>query len=216
MWLEYLNKNGYVQFNDFLPETHANQLRNDILKVSHYKAWKLLTTPYHPLSRIKDSISSTVLDKNRHIQATNAFHRKQFSFSFYRSSNRFSKRHNNSSIHESLGKLVIKMISKPLKLDGSLRDTFFASFVKGQFIDSHTDGSAGKYAFIYQLSKGWQPKFGGQLELYPKKIKFYKKVLQPTFNSLAILKLDHPMPHSVRMLNNPKHKHRITISGWLE
>ena len=78
------------------------------------------------------------------------------------------------------------------------------------------DGDAGKYAFIYQLSTGWQAKFGGQLELYPKKIKFYKCVIIPTFNSLTILKLSHPMPHSVRLLNNPAYKHRITISGWVE
>ena len=64
-------------------------------------------------------------------------------------------------------------MSKKLGLSGQLRDTFFALFVKEQFISYHTDGSAGKYAFIYQLSKGWQPKFGGQLELYPKKIKFF-------------------------------------------
>jgi SM-20-related protein len=216
MWQAELTKNGYVQLNNFLPENQANQLRGDILKASHYKAWDLITTPYHPLSRIKNSISSSIIDKARHTQATNAYHRREFSFSFYRSNNRFAKQHNNASIHKSLAKQVIQMVSKPLELDGGLRDTFFASFVKGQFINYHTDGSAGKYAFIYQLSKGWQPKFGGQLELYPRKIKFYKKILQPTFNSLAILKLDHPMPHSVRMLHNPAHKHRITISGWLE
>ena len=216
MWQAKLIKNGYVQLNNFLSESQANQLRSDILKASHYKAWDLLTTPYHPLCRIKDEISSRVIDKKRHVQATTAYHRKEFSFSFYRSNNKFAKQHNNASIHQTLANQVVKVVSKPLGLDGTLRDTFFASFVKGQFIDYHTDGSAGKYAFIYQLSKGWQPIFGGQLELYPKRIKFYKTILQPTFNSLAILKLDHPMPHSVRMLNNPKHKHRITISGWLE
>jgi len=101
-------------------------------------------------------------------------------------------------------------------IKGELQDTFFASFKKGQFISYHTDGGAGKYAFIYQLSTGWQKRFGGQLELYPKKIKFYKRVISPKFNTLTILKLSHPMPHSVRVLNNPVYKHRITISGWVE
>jgi len=216
MWKQQLLKKGYVQINNFLPEQEANQLRNSILTASHSKAWSLLTTPYHPLAGIKDTISSSIIDKARHKQALNAFKRRQFSFSFYRSSNQHAKQHGYAEIHKTLANKVNEVVSKPLGLSGELRDTFFASFVKGQFIDYHTDGSAGKYAFIYQLTKGWQAKFGGQLELYPKQIRFYKRVLQPKFNSLAILKLDHPMPHSVRMLNNPAHKHRITISGWLE
>lgn len=215
-WYEQLAENGYVQLDNFLSLSTANQLRQKILKASHFKAWDLLTTPYRPLTRIKDDICASVIDQARHKQAQNAKKRGQFSFSFYRSNNKHAKQHGSANIHQQLTDSVIDKVSEPLGLNGTVRDAFFAAFIKGQFINYHSDGPAGKYAFVYQLSQGWQPKFGGQLELYPKQIKFYKKIIEPKFNSLTLLKLSHPMYHSVRMLNNPKHKHRITISGWLE
>ena len=215
-WIEKLEKNGFVQLYNFLPEHQAKNYRREVLSATHHKTWRLLTTPYRPCTRVKDNINKKIIDKTRHGQATAAKQRRKFAFSFYRSNNAHAKFHGAGDIHQSFSRYVIDKVSKPLTLSGELRDTFFASFVKGQFIEYHSDGKAGKYAFIYQLSSGWQQKYGGQLELYPQRIKFYKKVLEPKFNSLVLLKLDHPMYHSVRLLNNPKHKHRITISGWLE
>jgi len=216
LWHKKLQKYGYVQIDKFLTDKSADLLRQRVIKASHFKTWDLLTTPYRPLSNIKDEICSNVIDQSRHQQAQSAFKRRQFSFSFYRSNNKHANQHGNANIHQQLAQAVVEKVSKPLGLDGTLRDTFFAAFIKGQFINYHSDGPAGKYAFVYQLSKGWQPQYGGQLELYPRQMKFYKKIIQPKFNSLTLLKLSHPMYHSVRMLNNPKHKHRITISGWLE
>ena len=215
-WIELLEKNGFCQIENFLPRKQAEQLRSKIITANHIKKWNLLTTPYQPLMKVKDRISTTVIDKQRHIQATKAFKRGKFSFSFYRSSNKHAKQHGQAELHQTLGQKVLHLLKDKALIEGELQDSFFADYRKGQFISYHCDGGAGKYAFIYQLSTGWQQKYGGQLELYPKKIKFYKRVLTPRFNSLTILKLAHPMPHSVRLLNNPAHKHRITISGWVE
>ena len=215
-WFEYLDKNGFVQINNFLPYDEALKLRSKIIKDKHFKKWNLLTAPYRPLMNIKDRISSNTIDKSRHKQATQASKHRQFSFSFYRSSNRHAKQHGQSQLHKGIGEKVIKLLKRESLITGQLQDSFFANFKAGQFISYHTDGNAGKYAFIYQLSLGWQKKYGGQLELYPKKIKFFKRQLEPKFNSLAILKLSHPMPHSVKVLSNPTYKHRITVSGWVE
>ncbi len=215
-WFEKLDKNGFVQINDFLSHNDALQLKNKIIKNSHFKKWNLLTTPYRPLTNIKDRISSNVIDEQRHTQAIRAVKRRQFSFSFYRSSNKHARQHAQALLHQNIGNKVQALLKEHSLVEGQLRDTFFALFKKEQFISYHTDGSAGKYAFIYQLSQGWQKKYGGQLELYPRKIKFFKKQIEPKFNSLVLLKLSHPMPHSVKTLHNPAHKHRITISGWVE
>lgn len=215
-WFERLDKHGYVEIHDFFDASQAQQLRRKVLLHHHFKKWNLLTSPYGPVASIKDRISINVIDNMRHRQATRALKRDQFSFSFYRSSNKHARYHGLGSVHQDVGKSVVACLKAKAQIKGELRDSFFAEFIKGQFISYHTDGSAGKYAFIYQLSQGWQPKYGGQLELYPRKIKFYKRSLQPKFNTLTILDLSHPMPHSVRMLNNPQYKHRITISGWVE
>lgn len=215
-WLQQLSTCGYVQIHNFLAETEALRFRKKILNASHFKTWSLLTSPSYPFGAIKDNITSDRIDDKKHSQAVSAYRRRQFSFSFYRSSNKHKKVHKCTPINQLFTCYLQRKICPELGLSGAIRDVFFASFVKGQFIAYHTDGKAGQYGFIYQLSKGWQPKYGGQLELYPRKGRFYKTILQPTFNTLTLLKLDHPMPHSVRMLNNPKHKHRLTISGWLE
>jgi Rps23 Pro-64 3,4-dihydroxylase Tpa1-like proline 4-hydroxylase len=215
-WYEHLESNGFVQIDNFLPLDEANNLRKQIVVGSHFKTWNILTTPYRPLANIKDQISTDVIDRCRHQQALKARKRKQFSFSFYRSSNKHQQQHKQADIHQRFGQKVAKLLAKSTQAKGQLVDTFFAAFRRDQFIAYHTDGSAGKYAFIYQLSKGWQPKFGGQLVLYPNQIKFFKKTIEPKFNSLMILKLAYPMPHSVNQLTNPEHKHRITISGWVE
>lgn len=213
---DQLRKKGYVQVERFLDEAHANRLRRDILRVSEHRSWDIITAPYRPFVTHKDRVSSHILDSLRHKAARAADKRGQFAFSFFRSNNKHECFHQSSDIHGSFSKLLLQKLATTLDIDGVLVDSFFASFIRDQFIGYHSDGNIGKYAFIYQLSKGWQRKYGGQLVLYPKQTKFCKITLEPTFNCLTLLNLSFPMFHSVSQLNNPAHKHRITISGWIK
>ena len=215
-WKEQLDKKGYVQLRHFLSREEANKLKKQILSAKRLKTWRLLTTPSQPLTNIKDNINSSIVDQIKHKQAVKAARNKQFAFSFFRTSNKHAKRHKIAVIHQSFANYLKETLTSDLDINGQVNDSFIAKFKPNQFIGYHTDGSAGKYAFIYQLSKGWQKKYGGQLILYPPNGRFYRKVLEPEFNCLTLLKLSHPMPHSVARLQNPPHKHRLTISGWLE
>lgn len=215
-WSERLACNGFVQLHHFLPEAIANDFRRKILKASQHRAWCLLTRPYYPSTAIKDRISSKVIDRQRHQQAVNAQKRGQYAFSFYRSNNHDANNIDSGDIPQQFGKLLLAQVQQPLAVTGGLWDVFFALFKRGQFISYHSDGKVGRYAFVYQLSKGWRNCYGGQLELFPAQHQFYKKTIQPEFNTLVLLKLDHPMFHRVRTLTNPPYKHRITITGWLE
>lgn len=215
-WVTQLAEKGYVKLKFFLSHERANEYRQQILHSSHFKAWKLLTTPHRSSTAIQNKFSFNRNERQKHKLAINGLKRRQFSFSFYRSTNKHAYQHSRQFIHQEVAKQLVNDICPVLGLSGEIRDSFFARFEKGQFISYHTDGKAGQYAFIYQLSKGWQRKYGGQLVLYPNRSRFYRKLLEPEFNTLTLLKLNHPMPHSVKMLNNPKHKHRLTISGWLE
>lgn len=62
-WIELLEKKGFCQIENFLPRKQAEQLRSKIITANHIKKWNLLTTPYRPLMKVKDRISTTVIDK---------------------------------------------------------------------------------------------------------------------------------------------------------
>ena len=153
-----LNKQGYTVINDFLPFEQALRLRRKILNQNHHRAWCLLTTPYRPMQSIRDNIDKPVIDKLRHKIALKADRRKKFAFSFYRSVNKHESSHQNKSITQAFTSQLLRETEGKLDISGEITDAFFASFVKQQFIGYHSDGSAGKYAFIYQLSKGWKKK----------------------------------------------------------
>jgi len=210
-----LTKNGYLQIENFLGDEQALQLRKAIVKANHHRTWDIITTPYNPFVIGKDRINSNVIDKRRHKVAKKANNRGQFAFSFYRSNNKHKRFHRSDNIHRDFSQQLLAKLSTNLEIEGKIVDSFFASFIRDQFIGYHSDGNIGKYAFIYQLSKGWQRKFGGQLVLYPKQNKFNKITLEPKFNCLTLLNLSFPMFHSVNLLKNPDHKHRVTISGWV-
>ncbi len=214
--IEQLAKKGYIEIKNFLPYGLASHLRRSIIHQNHHRAWCLLTRPYQPSQSIKDRIDKPVIDVNRHKQAKRAHNRGKFAFSFYRSANKHENSHENKRITSQFTDILVKHVCPSLQLSGEITDAFFASFINQQFIGYHTDGSAGKYAFIYQLSKGWRKRYGGQLVLYPKHSRFHRKVIEPRFNSLILLDLSHPMPHHVNCLNTLPYQHRITISGWLK
>mgnify|MGYP001111184647 CR=1 FL=1 len=215
-WQDKLNKQGYVQLDNFLTDKVANRLLKSLKNNSHSNAWRLLSRPNQSLPMINASFKNSGLFRQAQKLAISGHKRRQFAFSFWRSSNRYIETNKMKPVIEIFKSEILRNVAAVIKDKPSLTDCFAAKLECNQFIDYHTDGPAGEYAFIYQLSKSWQPRYGGQLILYPSKSRFYRKLLVPKFNTLSILKLDHPMPHSVKMLKTPQHKQRYTISGWIK
>lgn len=214
--IKQLNQKGYVKIDNFIAAKEAKKFREKILKCNHHKAWNILTSPYLPFVQNKDCVNNGYVDARRHRHAQQAHLRKQFAFSFYRNAIKNEKSHGANGIHQYFATTLIERLQGKVDIEGEVVHSFIANYVKDQFIGYHSDGAIAKYAFIYQLSRGWQRKYGGQLLLYPKKNKIQKVTLEPTFNSLTLLNLSFPMYHSVNVLKNPAHKHRITITGWIK
>ena len=112
------------------PYNEALQLRNEIIKLHHIKKWNLLTAPSQPLSRIKNNISTKVIDKSKHVQAIKALKRRRFSFSFYRSSNKHQQQHGQSLCHQTIGNKVIELLKSCDLIAGELQD-FLRYLIKG-------------------------------------------------------------------------------------
>jgi Rps23 Pro-64 3,4-dihydroxylase Tpa1-like proline 4-hydroxylase len=212
-YFEQLEKNGYLKISNFFPDSLASSSRKKIVRTTSPHEWCQRIKPYPAL------LSANTRGQNRvkscYLRALKAKRAKRFAFSFKRS--RYIEEPHSvlSNIAFNIRNKIIEKLSEQLPINGLTMGGFIASYTKGDFLTYHSDNIHGKYAFVYNLSKGWQPKFGGQLELYPKRHRFYKKVLIPEFNSLLLLKLDYPMYHQVNMLSSPSFKQRINVTGWL-
>lgn len=94
----------------------------------------------------------------------------------------------------------------------SLGETFLSKYQKDDFLSTHHDKGKGHFAFIYQLTKDWNPCHGGLLTFVEGNE--VKKIISPHFNSLSIFRIkDVPITdHFVsRVVVN---KSRIAYTGW--
>jgi hypothetical protein len=94
----------------------------------------------------------------------------------------------------------------------SLGETFLSKYQKDDFLSTHHDKGKGHFAFIYQLTKDWNPNHGGLLTFLEGND--VRKTISPHFNSLSIFRIkDVPITdHFVsRVVVN---KTRMAYTGW--
>ena len=95
-----------------------------------------------------------------------------------------------------------------------LEETFCSKYDNGDYLSLHHDKGNGDYAFIFQLTKDWNPTFGGLLNLYDSESDEVYKTITPKFNSLTIFKIKNvPITdHFVSM--NTSSSSRYAFTGW--
>lgn len=208
--IQRLQNDMVLQVHQFLPKEQAVKLHRQLSLLPVWRHWCLLSTPDRPYTRLKFERNRVFSEKQRLKVAKKAYHRKQFSFNFYRTVDQ------NLHIIKSFLQELSKFLVEHLNIDAIFVDCFAAKFANEQFIARHTDNVRGRYAFIFQLSKAWQVKNGGELMLYPKSHRFYAKRLIPQFNCLTLLKLSKNSWHEVKKVTTTGNKDRITITGWIK
>jgi Rps23 Pro-64 3,4-dihydroxylase Tpa1-like proline 4-hydroxylase len=94
----------------------------------------------------------------------------------------------------------------------SLNETFLSKYQKEDFLSIHHDKGKGHFAFIYQLTKDWNPVHGGLLTFVEGNE--IKKTISPHFNSLSIFRIkDVPITdHFVSRV--VVDKTRMAYTGW--
>jgi Rps23 Pro-64 3,4-dihydroxylase Tpa1-like proline 4-hydroxylase len=99
----------------------------------------------------------------------------------------------------------------------SLHTAFANIYDKGCFLATHTDDNNGKLAYVFHLSKNWNPAWGGMYFALDPSLKTVTKTITPTFNQFAIFSVgNNETPHLVtEVAQNIIHK-RISISGWYQ
>ena len=80
----------------------------------------------------------------------------------------------------------------------------------GDYSLPHTDHALERtVAFVWHLTKGWKPSWGGQLVWCPA-----GKALEPRFNWLTIFLVDHKSLHFVAPVSSHAVGKRFAINGW--
>jgi Rps23 Pro-64 3,4-dihydroxylase Tpa1-like proline 4-hydroxylase len=93
----------------------------------------------------------------------------------------------------------------------------FASWYKeGDFLSTHSDGDNGHVGFVYNISKGWKPEWGGMLHfLKTGESNVVEKVISPKYNALVMFDLSTTAgaDHFVSHVNTSEAK-RLSFAGW--
>ena len=89
------------------------------------------------------------------------------------------------------------------------------SMSKGDYLREHKDDhDSFRLAYIFYLSKNWEPNFGGKLQLLDASGNSH--TVEPHFNTFVIFSVAEKMSHYVESLKSEcADWQRRTISGWL-
>ena len=102
-----------------------------------------------------------------------------------------------------------------LSLD--LNEATFHSFMMkpGDFLRHHDDTGNNNYhvAFVLYLTPGWQPEFGGELQMFDPRGEMTS--VSPEYNSLVLFKVNPRTKHQVAPIKGNGDLGRVTISGWM-
>jgi len=106
-------------------------------------------------------------------------------------------------------------IQKITDLPVSSVETIFPSrYVTGDFLDPHTDAAPGtsrQLAFVINLSKDWNPAWGGNLVID------HVHTITPAFANLVMFDVRGPgRLHYVSQVTDATDATRLAVSGWLQ
>ncbi len=237
MALDYVNPNldyekiqkiiqeeKYVVIEDFLSEEYAEQLYTWLNETMAEDWWASSSLPNKDGTGEISSYRVTPENKlnilsDRHY-ATMKMLEGHFSYLFHRTFNDhyeectclscdFFEKVNSPEFNEILSKLT------GLEINGA--QTFFAAkYIQGDFLSPHHDEGLGKLGFTLQLTKDWQPHYGGLLHFVDDSATKIEKVVIPKFNKLTLFYLPDGKGkmHYVSHVHQGVPHNRLTFTGW--
>jgi len=97
--------------------------------------------------------------------------------------------------------------------------TFISNYGPGHYNGPHTDGSNGRIAFVFHLSKDWKPWNGGLFLRMDHEWTRADAVISPSFNKFAMFNVfgdGYGAPHLVTEVAQGCTNRRISYTGWYQ
>lgn len=114
---------------------------------------------------------------------------------------------NSSEVKDELSKIVGEEVTH-------FNETFCSKYENDDYLSIHHDKGNGDYAFVFQLTKDWNPSYGGLLHFYDGSTREVYKSVNPVFNSLTIFKIKN-VPNTDHFVSMNVSSHaRYAFTGW--
>jgi len=210
-----------ISVKDFLKDTTCNQIESDLKNIN--KTWWYISMfPANKEgkknTRYYDGlyINQKYLEEKLSNAAT--FNAGKFAYSFKRTIDdhfencwcvicNLKKNFNSPEVKQELSKIVGENVTH-------MNETFCSKYETGDYLSIHHDKGNGDYAFVFQLTKDWNPAYGGMLNFYDYEKNEVYKTVNPVFNSLTIFKIKNVTKTDHFVSANVSSKTRYAFTGW--
>src|SRR5512135_1833810 len=180
------------------------------------RAWAVSAHPYHPsIYTFENSPENqeTIEAAIKSASAENA--RGGFAYYFRRADPTGSDRVDFSRFVMSDPCLALLKSITGLDLSSSV-SVFCSCYGPGCFLSTHTDTGRGTLAFVYNVTRTWDDRDGGQFQLLKAGWSEIAATVPPRYNSLTFFRVEGDgVPHRVLPVSDTTRARRLAISGWL-
>lgn len=204
-----------VTIDNFLTEEDANKYRDYLLSLDD-EQWCVSIHPYQPdIYTFYQTPDNKEFIQNGIRSANEANNRGEFSYCFKRTEQYRDDGYPFDKIL--MSEESLKIINDITEMDITTSISVFAScYDRDSFLSTHTDCGRGKIAFVYNLTRDWDPSQGGCFQLLEDNWSGIRKQVTPKFNSLTIFCVTGDgVPHRVTKVSSECPDKRIAFSGWL-
>jgi Rps23 Pro-64 3,4-dihydroxylase Tpa1-like proline 4-hydroxylase len=218
-----LSRTGFVQINNYLLETTANQLHACLDKQVQ---WNLAYSDQGHGKQIKAQQLAAMTPAQLRQTLDPAFVQDQSSFSFVYNTFRvidswLAGEHAGHPLYELANRMHTQQhLEYARQLTGkkslTRMDVMAARYLPGHFLTPHDDvhqHEGREVAYILNLTKNWQPEWGGLLHFMDADRKAVTHTFVPTFNTMILFY--PPRWHFVSQVANFARQPRYTLTGWM-
>jgi len=222
--LEEFTNNRVVVIQDYLRDDVAERIHQYLTEEMPTDWWRVSTAPKFNgedgFDLVPNSEEFSEQIKENYLHSLNAFKDGHFSYCFHRT----VKDHSSDCgcFECDLRKWLtsgesIDFLNDVIDIPVTTTDEVFAAvYLPGDYLSPHVDSPNGSVGFVYQLTKNWEPQFGGNLHFLNNDTREVERVEVPTFNTLTLFDLPKGVGklHYVSHVSPGVEELRLTYTGW--
>ncbi len=213
-----LDQYGAVAIDNFLSNDAAEKLYTSLTNEMGEEDWY---TSIYPIENgqvnLKNERSNSLEIKEKSDRVYNIFRNtNDLCFRFNRTKPNI-KNPTLTSFFSSLNskefqEFFLDLSGKLMMIDGAI---FASHYDENSFLSPHKDSNRADLAFVLNLSKGWQPHYGGNITFLDDTKNRIIKTFSPDFNRLIVFSvLDKPLFHFISPIAKNLHAKRLAITSF--